>query len=53
MAAGMVSARKQPVVVTLSSEFQPGSNRVAGWLCDLEGNRSSGLLLDDGGSKPK
>jgi len=38
---------KQPIIVTLRSEVQPGSDRIPRRLCDLKRYRSPCLLLND------
>ena len=40
-------AWEQPVIFTLRTKTQPRCDRLARWLGDLEGHRSSCLLLDD------
>lgn len=47
MLAGSAAARKEPVVVPRAPQLQPGRERLACRIGDLEGYRSARLLLDD------
>ncbi len=49
--AGMAPAREQPVTKSQTALLQPRGERLAGRFGQLEGNRPTGLLLDDGGAQ--
>jgi hypothetical protein len=52
MPVRIAAAGKEPITIAGDPDMHPVGDGVARWLCQLEGNRPTGLLLDDRRSRP-